>query len=194
MLAQKVDNERFQHLKQIVESSTPQDMMSWPHLTDTDYALWGKFTVLFCYLDFNLRRMVQDLDDAGKLPTPWRGKVTKLSMHEVEQALRTTLTWDEKGLKDFDRIPTLRGLRNVIAHCAVRRFPNDDAYFFNTVNERDYKQVLGIEPKNGSMLTAFVDAHLVNNALGELDGIQDWIAYKASDLAIELEQGGLIKR
>jgi hypothetical protein len=132
--------------------------MSWPEATPLDYQHIGKLIVMFSYIDFNLRRMVEDWDDAGLLQPPRKGRSKKLRMAEVEVAVRSMVPWHENALGALNRITELRCLRNLVAHFAIRRFPEDDAFFFMGKSASDYRQIFGGEVEDGSMLTAALDA------------------------------------
>ena len=194
MLPKNVDTPRGRYLQGIIANATAEEMNNWPELSDADYKEIGKLIVIFSYIDFNLRRMVEDYDDAGLLPPPWKGRSKKLKIGPVEEAVRGMLNWPNNALGVFDRIAKIRSLRNLVAHFAIRRFPNDDAYFFMGKSASDYKNIFGGEADAAGMLTAALEAPILQAALKEAQQIQIWLAGAASDFAKQLEKGKLIKR
>jgi hypothetical protein len=73
-------------------------------------------------------------------------------------------------------------MRDLLAHFAVRRFPNDDAFLFVTKSARDYKQQFGREPARGEALTAVMDAQYVRDGLTIVRGIATWIAQATKEV------------
>jgi hypothetical protein len=194
MLPKNTDTPRGRYLQGIIAKATPEEMMSWPEPSEADYRAIGKLIVILSYVDLNLRRMIEDYDDAGLLPPPWKGRSKKLKISVVEEAVRGMLNWPNNALGVFDRIAKTRSLRNLVAHFAIRRFPDDDAFFFMGKSASDYKNIFGGEADPAGMLTAALEAPILNGALKEVQHIQIWLAGAASDLTTELQKGKLIVR
>lgn len=194
MLPKNSDTPYGRHLQQLISAASHTDLMSWPELTPLDYQHVGKLIVMYSYIDFNLRRMVEDWDDAGLLQPPRKGRSKKLRMTEVEEAVRTMVPWPQNALGALNRITELRCLRNLVAHFAVRRFPDDDAFFFMGKSASDYRQIFGGEAEDGSMLTAALDAKVLPAALEEVRNLQIWLAGAASEMALKLESSSLLLR
>ena len=68
-------------------------------LNKSDYALVGGLVVLYSYLDFNLRRVLEVFHHAGLLSEPWAKKVDKLYAEEVAEAIQLLTCWDDAGRK-----------------------------------------------------------------------------------------------
>ncbi len=140
---------RGEYLQSIVAKTRATDLLSWPQPTD-DYELLGEFIAVYSFIDFNLRRFMEVLDHADVLPQAWKGKKgEKLPISDVDKVIRAMPGWDQKNILALERIERYRGLRNLLAHFAARRFPNDDAYLFVTKSARDYRQQFGRDSRPG---------------------------------------------
>jgi len=153
-------------------------MRDWPQPNKSDIVIIGGIVVLFSYVDFNLRRLVEAFHYANLLPEEWREKASKLDSAQLAKAIWETPVWagpedDVAALKELEE---LRLLRNLVAHFMVRRFPNDDAYLFVTKSARDYKRAFGAEPALGVAMTAIVECQQVKGALHRIEYIHNWLA------------------
>jgi hypothetical protein len=112
----------------------------------------------------------------GVLPAKWCGHEGKLDAEKLAQAVWETPVW--KGQHDvaaLRRLEEMRKVRNLVAHFAVRRFPNDNAFVFITKNRREYKRVMGHEGEPGQAMTAIVECDSVLKALKEIQRVYDWL-------------------
>lgn len=62
MLPKNSVTPRGLYLQELVNKATPDEMMTWPQVTEADYAAIGKLVVIYTYIDFNFRRMVEDYE------------------------------------------------------------------------------------------------------------------------------------
>jgi hypothetical protein len=175
-LPKNSETPRGLELEKILKAAEPS-MRSWPQPTKDDIVLIGGIVVLYSYVDFNLRRLIDVFEYANLLPDKWKCRGAKLNAGDVAKAIQETPVWagpnDVKALKELE---DLRSLRNLVAHFAVRRFPNDDAFLFITKSARDYKRVFGSEPELGVSMTAIVECEQVKGALRRIEHIHNWLA------------------
>jgi hypothetical protein len=143
--------------------------------------------VLFSYIDFNLRHLVEGYDDAGLLQPPWKGKSKVLNTADIAKAASTMLPWPEASVNAFSKIEYLRGLRNLVAHFAIRRFPDEDAFVFLAKSAKDYKKHFGGDPPPGAAVTAVLDGPILSGVIGELEGLQNWLAKLTGDIQSQIE-------
>lgn len=177
MLPKMISTERLQYLMAIVDGTQAETLAQWPMLKGEDYSLIGGYIVLYSYIDFNLRRIVEAVDDAGELTTIGKGKAGMLTIADVEKAIQTVPEiYQGTNKVAIDRIIDLRGLRNLLAHFAVRRFPNDDAFLFTTKSVRDFRREIGRDPEPDAALTAIVEVPQVRDAIKEVERLLTWLA------------------
>jgi hypothetical protein len=188
MLPKSVETPRGLYLKSIADKACakPDGLNDWPMLTKDDYVLVGGIVCLYSYVDMNLRRILEVFDRVGELKEPWRSKTSRLSAPEVSDAIQTLPCWGEQERIALFELENGRLFRNLVAHFAIRRFPNDDAFLFLAKSTRDYKRVFGQEPPPGALLTAYADCEPIRSALRRVEGIQNWIGKVAPKLENEL--------
>jgi hypothetical protein len=176
MLPKQVETPRGHYLQSIVEKESASNLAGWPMLAKSDYALVGGLIVLYSYIDFNLRRVVEVFHHAGLLKEPWAKKVDTLNAEQVAEAIQSLTCWDDEGRRALGQIEELRGLRNLVAHFAIRRFPTDDAFIFVAKSARDYKRHFKAEPPPGAVFSAVVDCEQIRAALRHVEHVQNWLA------------------
>jgi hypothetical protein len=181
-LPNTISTDRGKYLQAILVGASPEILIEWPMPTKEDLALIGSVIVLYSYIDFNLRRFVEVLEKANVLPGRWRGKTAKMSIGDVETIIHAMPDWAPNNLLAFRRIKEFRKTRNLMAHFAVRRFPNEDAFVFVTKSARDFKQVLGEDPRPGMVMTGVVDVGQVRDIVKVLDGLQTWLSQATKEV------------
>jgi len=69
----------------------------------------------------------------------------------------------------------------LIAHFAVRRFPDDDAYLFFTKSDRDFKRLYGADPDPGTIMTAILECSQLNHGFRHIRDLQNWVTNAAPE-------------
>jgi hypothetical protein len=177
MLPKSTTTECGLHLQAVVSAATPEELSQWPMLRGDDYSLIGGYIVLYSYIDFNLRRIVEAIDEVGEMPFA-QGNAGNLTITDVEKAIQAIPELNTGPNKiAFERIVELRGFRNLLAHFAIRRFPDDDAFLFVTKSLRDYKREFGRDPQPGEALTAITQVPQIRNAVKEVENLLAWLSW-----------------
>jgi len=176
MLPKSIKTERTQYLQDVLNKCTAESLNSWPAPTKEDYQTVGMIIVFFSYIDYNLRSLLEILDHTGKVDEKWKGKTTNLTMADAAAAVQSSRIWPEEALKALKEIELLRGLRNLMAHFMVRRFPNDDALVFVAKSTRDFKQQFDTLPELGQSLNAVMDGPQIQIYLKRIETLQNWIS------------------
>jgi hypothetical protein len=188
MLPGNVDTPRGRHLQSLLTAVTPDEFSAWPVLKPDDYLAIGGIVVLFSYIEFYLRRVVEGYDEAGQLQGKWKGKSSQMRIEQVEKAAQSLLPWPETVLTAFKRMEELRSLRNLVAHFAIRRFPDDDAFVFIAKSTKDFKKEFGTAPPPGAMLTIVMDGPILSGVLGEIQHLSNWLATITVQLESQFDQ------
>jgi hypothetical protein len=90
--------------------------------------------------------------------------------------IQATKNYDAVRLLGLKQLAYFRTVRNLVAHFAAKRFPNDDAFLFIAKSERDFKrQFPGVTTVSNMMLTIIVDASEVRHALEDVESLQIWL-------------------
>jgi hypothetical protein len=175
-LPESRETPRGRYLLDIVNKATAEALIEWPMPTKDDLVLIGSVIVLYSYIDFNLRRFIEVLERAKVLPEKWQGKTATMPIGDVETIIQAMPDWAPTNLLAFERIKELRKMRNLMAHFAVRRFPDHDAFVFVTKSAPDFRRVLGYEPEPGMAMTGVVDVGQVRDVIKVIDGLQSWLS------------------
>jgi hypothetical protein len=175
MLPKQMETPRLKELREKSEAAPAEAFVTWPRPTKDDFMLIGIVVVLYSYIDLNLRRIIDAAEAAG-VWKPAKGKAATLRIGEVEDGVLALRKWEPQNEYALRLIKEMRGLRNLCAHFAVRRFPEDDAFIFLTRSARDYKQVTGTEPEIGELMTAIIEVQAVKDAIKHIDGLQQWLS------------------
>jgi hypothetical protein len=183
MLPPSVETARGRYLQDTLQAAADSAWADWPMLTRDDYVIVGNIIVMFSYMDLNLKRIADVTDNAGVLKAPWAGKTTKLTMAQTEEAVQS-LEWSEQNREALKKIEGLRGIRNMLAHFVLRRFPNDDALACLAISAKDYERQLGRKPQSGEILTAVLDIEQLKGAVRHTEGVQLWLAKVTSEVEL----------
>lgn len=158
---------------------TQENLHEWPQPTMHDHALIGVVVVQFGYIDFNLRRLAELFDKASLVDKKWIGKTARLKMADVAVAVQSSSVWTgpmAHMLQALKEIEELRAIRNLLSHCAIRRFPEDDALLFIFQSRRDYMEMYGEEPPAFTALGTAMDCDEIRQAIERVDELQGQLA------------------
>ncbi len=163
------------------------DWMDWPEPTTDDYVLIGKLVVVYNYIDFSLRRLAETFDGAGLLTGSWKGKSAGLTMADAAAAMQSVPVWE--GPHDMEALVAIedhRRVRNLFAHCAIRRFPDEDAFAFFIKSARDFKRQFGSEPEPGMAMNVSMDCKEARQTLKQALYLQQWLAQATASFETKL--------
>jgi hypothetical protein len=180
-LPSSVETERNRYLLDLVKNAS-EPIIGWPAPNKDDVVLVGKIIMLYSYIDFNLRRMVEVLDHAKALPAAWLGKTARMHLSDVETILETAPDVSPNNALALRRIKEFRKLRNLLAHFAIKRFPTEDALVFVTKDATDYKKVLGAEADPGVVMAAVAEMSQIRDVCRMIEEIQHWLSGATNEL------------
>jgi hypothetical protein len=173
-LPPNIETERGIYLRNLFYDTSPVEVFTnWPKLTAVDHALVGRVINIFCFIEINLRRLVESWDDKDLLP---KGRIKDLSIGKIEELAQTVLPWPEQNLYAFKKMAELRSFRNLVAHFGMLRFPNDDAFLFIAKSEADYKKQTGEATADDTMMIAVLDGPALPGVVEEVEKMQIWLA------------------
>jgi hypothetical protein len=175
-LPTSIETERTLHLQQILREAPADAIAKWPMPLRSDYVLFGKIIVQYSFIDFYLYRFIEIYEMYKLLPKKWVGKTGKMPIGDVETIIQAAPDWSEKNIYAFQLIKEFRKVRNLMAHFAIKRFPDDDAYLFITKSEKDFKKVLGFEPKSGQAMTGVADIAQTVKGQKRIEGLSSWLS------------------
>jgi hypothetical protein len=183
MLPKSTVTPRLAELQEKLIAVTGKEIAAWPQVTRDDIVLVGCVITLYSYIDMDLRRIVEAAENVGVLPTPYKGKISKMTISDAEKAVMSLPDWSAPNTIALKRMQEMRGLRNLLAHFAIRRFPDDDAFVLVTKSITDYKREFGTEPASGEAMTAVIEVEQVKATIHEIQRVQTWLA----EVTVQLE-------
>lgn len=181
-LPPSTDTPRGQQLMSIVRAATEDMTQKWENPSKDDLALIGAVIVMYSTIDFNLRRFVEILDHENILPTKWKGKSGKLPVSDLETIVEALPDMSPANILAIQHVREFRKFRNLLAHFAIKKIPNEDGFVFVTKDEKDFKRVLGESGKPGQAMASVADGGQLRGMIKLLDGVQMWLAQATKDI------------
>lgn len=180
-LPTSVETQQTKYLMEIVRNSS-EPIINWPVPTKDDVILIGKTVMLYSYIDFNLRRMIECLDHAKKLPRERLGKTARMHIGDIETMLESAPDISPNNAFAFRQIKEFRKMRNLMAHFAVKRFPTENALVFLTKSASDYKNVLDAKPNPGVVMAGAASVEHMQDICKLIEGVQHWLSGATNDI------------
>ena len=120
----------------------------------------------------------------------WQNHETKKnkrrSTADIAMAVQS-VDWAPENLAALKQIEEFRGARNILAHCVIRRFPEDDAFAFLFKSAEDYREHFGTDPPYGMTMTAVVDRAQLLQMLPEIERLQIWLSTATMQFEDQIE-------
>jgi hypothetical protein len=178
MLPPNAASARNVHLQAILDKvDTHVALGEWPKLSEQDQFNIGRIVVLYNFVEFNLRRMLEAWEEAGLLRVEIKGKARDLRIGQVETTVQAMFPWPENQRHALRRLAEIRNLRNLVAHFAAKRFPDENAFLFIAKSEADFKRQFPSTPSAANVtLTAILDGPVLPGCVQEVEGLQAWLA------------------
>lgn len=136
-------NERVEYLEQ--EANKYQAHELW-NLTNEDFMLLGQYIQMYCFIELNMHRLFNKLELTGIIKTKPKDKVNipyilgKLIALVSEDLIESSKVDEVKG--KLQEIKYRRDYRNIFAHWAAKRIPNEDGMIFLQVMPTIIKKFL----------------------------------------------------
>jgi len=184
-LPKSVDTAKVRAVSEAIDKMTAQEIATLPGLDDEDLRLFGAISQYYCFIDLNLRRALEIMHLAKRLPVEHVAKYPNYTDALLTDVLRGSFEkMDGKidALQEIlfrlEEIGRCRAYRNLLAHFAGKRYPNEDVYVFASKSNKDARQALGKELSGHRLHFAVAG----RSELFELENIvkdhQTWLANK----------------
>jgi hypothetical protein len=149
-LPKELDAAKVRAVSAAIAKMTPQELRALPPLDNDDLRLFGTISQHYCFLDLNLRRALEIMRMAKRLPPEHVKKYPNYSDALLTDVLRGSVEkMDakvenlEESLFRLEEIGRCRTYRNLLSHFAGKRYPGEDVYVFASKSDRDARKVLG---------------------------------------------------
>jgi hypothetical protein len=151
-LPKPVDAAKVRDVSEAIGKMSPQEIGALPPLDDDDFRLFGAISQHYCFLDLNLRRALEIMHLAKRLPPEHVKKYPNYTDASLTDILRGSVEKMDGNVENLEEtlfrleeIGRCRSYRNLLAHFSGKRYPNEDVYVFASKSDKDARQVLGKE-------------------------------------------------
>ena len=171
-------NERTEHLE--LEANKYQTNELW-NLTSEDFMLLGKYIQMYCFIELNIHRLFNNLKSAGLVKTKSKDrvnvpyildKVIELMSHNLIESSKV-----DETIGKLKEIKFRRDYRNIFAHWAAKRIPNEDGMIFFASDAQDYKKTFERTINADIAAYAIFDVADIRGLVTHLSGYEEWIAH-----------------
>jgi hypothetical protein len=177
-------SEELIRLQNIVAELGETQLCLFPSLAPEDVRMLGAFVQLYNLIDLNLRRCVETFAACEKLPADVQVKYLKLPATKLVATVKYAVQGMDPAKENIsdtigklDEIEFRRPFRNLFAHWAARRLPNNEpAIVFLTKYEADAVQTLGTPLEPGSVASAVMFLADIYGLCIHIDKYEKWIA------------------
>lgn len=159
------------------------------NLVPEDFRIIGAYVQMYNFIEFNCRRCVEIFALAGLLTGRSRQKPQRTSISDLVPTIKTVVERMNPTVEDIrdslaklDEIELRRSFRNLFAHWAARRIPNEDAIVLFSMDGFDQKQIFGVDnPLEDVAQTVIVDLADIRGLIVHMSDYERWIASKTSE-------------
>src|SRR5712692_4081551 len=151
-LPKEVDAEKVRAVNEALAKMSSQELGALPPLDNDDLRLFGAISQHYCFLDLNLRRALEIMHMAKRLPPEYVNKYPDYTDASLSDILRgsvakmdSTVEDLEESLFRLEEIGRCRSYRNLLNHFAGKRYPNEDVYVFASKSHKDARKVMSRE-------------------------------------------------
>lgn len=174
-------------LQAFVMKQAPEAMGLFPILRRTDMQVIGSYIQLFNYIDMHLRRCLEIFARNNMLPESTAKKYTRIPASKLTSTLRPVIEAMDASSEEInlallhlDGIDAGRPIRNLLAHWAGRRIPNEDAIVLLTKSESDAEQS-GYPLNAYGAATAILLMQDLRERLSVIGSYENWLALKTGE-------------
>lgn len=149
-LPKEVSADKVQKVEQTLAKMSAAEKAALPSLDGEDFRLFGAICQLYCFLDLNLRRALEIMRLAKRIPPEHLKQYPDYTDAALTDVLKGSIEKMDSNVEDveealfrLEEIGHCRSYRNLINHFAGKRFPNEDVYVFASKSDRDARKALG---------------------------------------------------
>lgn len=181
-------NEKIRAVEEKVAKMSGDELAALPDCDEGDFKVFGLSVQYFGFMDFNLRRALEIFHKAKMIPREYQKLYPNLPDAKLTEALGTIIkSMDPKhetielALEWIKVIDATRANRNVVAHFAAKRFPDEDVYVFVSKSNRDAKRVFGFDLAEHAVHLMIVNRTGLAEAAGAAKNALDWLVPKVPE-------------
>ncbi len=171
-------NERSEYLEKEANKHQAHEFLN---LTNDDFMLLGKYIQMYCFIELNIHRLFNKLVSEGVITIRTNKKVS------VPYILDKLIDLVKINFVEFSRVDDViaklkeikyrRDYRNIFAHWAAKKIPNEDGIIFFTGDALDYKKVLNKKIDPQTVAYTIFDVADIRGLVDHIHDYEEWIAH-----------------
>lgn len=176
-------NERLGYLEREANKYQVHELSN---LTSEDFMLLGQYIQMYCFIELNIHRLFNKLESAGLVKVRTKGRVNiPYILDELVKLVSENLIESsriDEVIGKLKEIKFRRDYRNIFAHWAAKRIPNEDGMIFFASDALDYKKVF--EREINADIAAYVvfDVADIRGLVAHLTGYEEWMAHFCAEI------------
>lgn len=171
-------NQRLEYLENEARKYGPHE---FGNLTDDDFMLIGKYIQTYCFIELNMHRLFNDLRSIGEIKTKSNDKINFPYIMEKLTLLISSIQSEsskiDSAIDKLKEIQLRKDYRNIFAHWAAKRIPNEDGIIFFAGDALDYKKALNKKIEPGVVAYAIFDVADIRGLIAHMKNYEEWMAH-----------------
>lgn len=177
-LPKEFKNERTLFLENQIKQI---DINKLENLTNEDFKIISMYIQTYNFIDLNIRRCFYVLNEKGileKIKKDSDANIPNLINKIISCLSELDLNSEQKKEVDekLNEIKYFRNFRNIFAHFAGKRIPNQDAIIFMTNEQKDIKKTLKQTGTSDTVLYSLLDIETIKELVEFSLKYECWLA------------------
>lgn len=176
-------NERAEYLEQ--EASKYQVSELW-NLTNEDFMILGKYIQMYCFIELNIHRLFNSIVSTELFEIKSKGRVNiPFILDKLIELVGDNLVESSKVDEIIGKLKEIkfrRDYRNIFAHWAAKKIPNEDGIIFFASDDSDYKKIFGGKIEADMAAYAIFDVADIRGLVTHLSSYEEWIAHFSAEV------------
>ncbi|WP_439212620.1 hypothetical protein [Duffyella gerundensis] len=176
-------NARAEYLEQ--EASKYQVSELW-NLTNEDFMILGKYIQMYCFIELNIHRLFNSIVSAELFEIKLKGRASiACILDKLIELVGDNLVESSKVDETIGKLKEIkfrRDYRNIFAHWAAKRIPNEDGMIFFASDDSDYKKIFGEKIEADMAAYAIFDVADIRGLVTHLSSYEEWIAHFSAEV------------
>ncbi|MFK3878274.1 hypothetical protein [Pantoea agglomerans] len=176
-------NARAEYLEQ--EAIKYQVSELW-NLTNEDFMILGKYIQMYCFIELNIHRLFNSIVSAELFEIKSKGRVSiPCILDKLIELVGDNLVESSKVDETIGKLKEIkfrRDYRNIFAHWAAKRIPNEDGMIFFASDDSDYKKIFGEKIEADMAAYAIFDVADIRGLVTHLSSYEEWIAHFSAEV------------
>lgn len=176
-------SERVEYLEQ--EASKYQVSELW-NLTNEDFIILGKYIQMYCFIELNIHRLFNLIVSMGLFEIKSKDRVNvAYILDKLIELVGDNLVESSKVDETIGKLKEIklrRNYRNIFAHWAAKKIPNEDGMIFFASDDSDYKKKFGRKINADIAAYAIFDVADIRGLVTHLSSYEEWIAHFSAEV------------